>query len=221
MPARRAFTLVELLVVIAIIGILLALLLPAVQAARESARKTTCASNLRQVGLAMNQFCDTHRGAFPQTSHTDVDKSWIFTLAPFMESCDQIRICPDDAQADARRAARMSSYVMNGYLAVPKIPGAVLNLMQVSAKSKTIECFEIADAAPVGIDSDHVHCYDWFSTSNLKGGLTWNAINYDITTSRHSDAAHYLYADGHVELIDSATIMQWVAQKNNFPRPPQ
>ncbi|HEY2760619.1 MAG TPA: DUF1559 domain-containing protein, partial [Pirellulales bacterium] len=103
---RRAFgagfTLVELLVVIAIIGILVALLLPAVQAAREAARRAKCANNIRQIGIAVQNYHDVYKfypqyhAAIPPAGMTDKDYAmntgykwagpvWSISILPFME----------------------------------------------------------------------------------------------------------------------------------------
>ena len=81
---RRGFTLVELLVVIAIIGILVALLLPAVQAAREAARRNQCSNNLKQLGLAVHNFHDVMK-ELPPASLFDSYATWPVQLLPYLE----------------------------------------------------------------------------------------------------------------------------------------
>src|SRR5882762_5509877 len=84
-PARMGFTLVELLVVIAIIGVLVALLLPAVQAAREAARRTQCSNNLKQVILATTNYADVYKGAFPVGEYSCCWGTWLVALLPYIE----------------------------------------------------------------------------------------------------------------------------------------
>lgn len=92
LPGRkRAFTLVELLVVIAIIGVLVGLLLPAVQAAREAARRMSCSNNLKQYGLALHNYHDTHQRFAPAGLHNRHPNgynpriSWQVRILPFLE----------------------------------------------------------------------------------------------------------------------------------------
>jgi prepilin-type N-terminal cleavage/methylation domain-containing protein len=81
---RLGFTLVELLVVIAIIGVLVALLLPAVQAARESARRSRCINNLKQIGVAVHNYENTFR-TFPVGAYDCCYGTWLLSCLPYIE----------------------------------------------------------------------------------------------------------------------------------------
>lgn len=116
----RGFTLVELLVVIAIIGILVALLLPAIQAAREAARRTQCNNNLKNIGLGLQNYHDTYK-TFPMgASHTGIranvsttlalGPSWQFGILPFMEQRNIY-----DKIANTIRAGGSVNTSTNGY----------------------------------------------------------------------------------------------------------
>lgn len=116
---RRGFTLIELLVVIAIIAVLIALLLPAVQAAREAARRSQCRNNLKQVGLALHNYQETHKvfppgwvGVNGMGEHDPFGGSgwgWAARILPFMEQDNVYRTIDLNATVDSatNAAARL------------------------------------------------------------------------------------------------------------------
>jgi prepilin-type N-terminal cleavage/methylation domain-containing protein/prepilin-type processing-associated H-X9-DG protein len=116
----RGFTLVELLVVIAIIGVLVALLLPAIQAARESARRTTCSNNLKQLGLALNEHASVKKAYPPgqKVTCTNCDPwAWSAMILPFMEQAEIFGLLNFTRQPnDPLFSVAMTGRVINTYL---------------------------------------------------------------------------------------------------------
>jgi prepilin-type N-terminal cleavage/methylation domain-containing protein/prepilin-type processing-associated H-X9-DG protein len=218
---KRAMTLVELLVVIAIIGVLVALLLPAVQSARAAARSVTCKNNLRQIGLATLRYCDEHHGDFPEWWHAAPNgaSSWIYSLAPHIESVDSIRVCPDDALAVDRLRAKATSYVINDYLAKAEVTDSTRNLRQITTTSRTISMFEIADKESAIPDNDHAHASTWFAPLFVQRGEVLYQIQQEVQIDRHQQGAQYLFLDGHVETIPASQIAEWVNAGFQFAKP--
>ena len=174
----------------------------------------------------MLRYCDTHDGDFPQWAHSKKVKSWIFTLAPYVESVDALRICPTDPQAEERLKAQASSYVLNDYLGSPIFVAAspsdndvLPNLRQIDATTRTISMFECADGLKVDPSLEHTHAKSWFSLFNQQKGLVLWQIEQEISTTRHNQTANYLYLDAHVETLPQERISQWVDEGYEFAKP--
>lgn len=226
--ASSAFTLIELLVVIATIAILAAILVPVASGMKASAKQTACASNMRQIGMGLVAYCTENGGNFPETAHTEEERSWIYTLSPYLGNVDEVRICPADPAAERRREAKGTSYVLNEYIAVPlvdpfgRVKESFGNIRALPFPARTITLFIGADGLDVGVSSDHTHSRNW------KG---WSQVLADIQPDRHRPgapaadrtrgSANYLFADGHVEAIDAARVKRAIERKINIATVPQ
>jgi prepilin-type N-terminal cleavage/methylation domain-containing protein len=233
----QAFTLIELLVVIAIIALLLAILLPSMNLARMHAKRIASASNMRQIGLALQLYAEDNRGFFPETTHgltgqAARKRSWIFTLSPYVGDVNEIRICPADPKRKERLANGFSSYVLNEYIAVDNIDpfGRIIgtsyrNMFKLKRPSETITTFIGADDLSVSITSDHTHSRLWFlPTPNVP----WNTIRKDIQPDRYhtnttpdntSGSSLYLYVDSRVETIKAKELKEMADRFENFAKP--
>jgi prepilin-type N-terminal cleavage/methylation domain-containing protein len=145
MQRRKGFTLIELLVVIAIIAILASILFPVFAQAREAARKTSCSSNVRQLGFALNMYASDHDGLYPEHDRTQQDATyaqgglivpdwsntpktnWASAIFSYVKNY-QVYVCPSNkgwaTGVTPVAGARPISYVMNGFAAGRSQDGA-------------------------------------------------------------------------------------------------
>ena len=160
---RRAFTLIELLVVIAMIAILIALLLPAVQQAREAARRTQCKNNLKQIGLALHNYLDTH-SVFPPSYCVGATTGGTWSI--------HARILPFMDQASAFASADLS-------LGYGVAPNSTIGITQMHVPGYTCPS-EIKAVARVATPPAATH----FPSTYAFNGGTWN---YFVAKTTYAD----------------------------------
>jgi prepilin-type N-terminal cleavage/methylation domain-containing protein len=238
MKMARGFTLIELLVVIAVIAVLMAILLPALSMARMHAKRVASASNLRQIGTAMELYTQDNRGFFPESSHglTGQEarrRSWIFTLSPYIGDVNAVRVCPADPQRQERLTHPTSSYVLNEYIVVDAVnpfgqisEPSYRNKYRLRRPGETITTFVGADTLSVALASDHTHSRLWFLPPP---NVPWDTLRKDIQPDRFSGrkaldntrgSSLYLYADARVENLQAKAVKEMADRGQDFSKPP-
>jgi prepilin-type N-terminal cleavage/methylation domain-containing protein/prepilin-type processing-associated H-X9-DG protein len=222
------FTLLELLVVIGIVTTLAVLVGLLGRSLLERGKEASCASNLRNIGVALHAYAQDHGGSFPETTHsTTLDVAWISALESYLGNYDEVRICPADPRASQRLAAGGTSYILNSFLFVPETDawgepiGPPLNRPSlIPMPERTLLAFICSENMGVGPGNDHTHSNRWSS---------WSAVIADIAPGRFGGGkpsgttkgrANYLYADARVESIPASTMKQKTESGINIALPP-
>ena len=207
---RRAFTLIEILVVIAIIGILAAILFPVFARARENARRASCQSNLKQIGLGIMQYSQDYDDKFPMSrvGNPAVGKpyGWADAFQPYVKST-QLLQCPSNSDplpdytiAIPGRQAYYTDYVYNSALGgisvgTAQSVGSGISLAALENSSLTVALLEgkYNSSLPTGNASAR-------SATRGGGSYTDPVLNVnEFAANRHLDGSNLLFTDGHVK----------------------
>ncbi|RYG68422.1 DUF1559 domain-containing protein [bacterium] len=204
---KNAFTLIELLVVIAIIAILAAILFPVFGRARENARRSSCQSNLKQIGLGLIQYTQDYDERLPRNDSARDISTWIDNLQPYIKS-DQLFVCPSDSTpyipTAAGTAGRRSSYGINQIYSADQSE----NLFEANtANVDTASLASIEDTSGtigVGDSKDLYQVYSGGSTI-IPMALTASPPTFGqggtngAFVARHLEGANFMFLDGHVK----------------------
>ncbi|HEY3332934.1 MAG TPA: DUF1559 domain-containing protein [Capsulimonadaceae bacterium] len=143
MKRTHGFTLIELLVVIAIIAILAAILFPVFASAREKARQSACLSNVKQLGLALQQYCQDYDETPPLGHSLTVQvMGWAGQLYPYVKS-KGVFVCPSDTTPAASCSFGMNRALIQQSSYVAAQPYAVYPLSKFTAPARTVALFEV------------------------------------------------------------------------------